>query len=176
MIAWISMHQKIDVFIVLHWFLLESSVIQPIPRIPEESNLAEGPAKLIQWFWQNFWMEFKFRQNCSRNDPDRMPPGTRWNGILVESLFVDDAQIEHWQILMLNLGIINKQHHSFSTTTIVHDAYPPCQPPSIRVHCLCWLWYWHIPMNMIPLVNNVRNKTYVYQCLWFKSWTGGTYP
>ena len=32
---------------------------------------------------------------------------------------------------MLDLGIINKQHHPFSTTTTnIHNTYPPCPPPS----------------------------------------------
>ena len=57
-------------------------------------------------------------------------PGTRRNGIPAESLFADEAQIERWCLLMLDLGVINKQHHSFSTTTIVHNAYPPRPPPS----------------------------------------------
>ena len=31
---------------------------------------------------------------------------------------------------ILDLGVINKQPHSFSTTTIVNDAYPPRSSPS----------------------------------------------
>ena len=57
-------------------------------------------------------------------------PGTRWNGILAESLFVDNVQIEHRRLPMIELGVINKQLHSFSTTTIIHDAFPPRSPPS----------------------------------------------
>ena len=57
-------------------------------------------------------------------------PGMRRNGILVESLFVDIVQIERRHLPMLNLGVINKQPHSFSTTTIVNDAYPSRSSPS----------------------------------------------
>ena len=71
-------------------------------------------------------MEFKFRRNRSRNDPDRMPQEQDGK----ESLFVDDAQIERWQTPTLDLGVINKQHQSFSTTTILHNDCPPCPTPS----------------------------------------------
>ena len=54
----------------------------------------------------------------------------RQNGILAESFFVDDAQSECWCLLTLDLGVINKQHHSFSSTTIVHNTYLPRPPPS----------------------------------------------
>ena len=57
-------------------------------------------------------------------------PGMRRNGILAESLFVDNVQIERRRLPMIDLGVINKQLHSFSTTTIVHDAHPPRSPPS----------------------------------------------
>ena len=53
----------------------------------------------------------------------------RQNGIPAESLFVDNVQIERWRLPMLDLGVINKQPHSPSTTTIVHDAYPPRSSP-----------------------------------------------
>ena len=43
--------------------------IQAIPRIPEESNLAEGPAKLMKWFQQNF----EWQSNSTR-----MVPGITW--------------------------------------------------------------------------------------------------
>ena len=65
-----------------------------------------------------------------QESPGRNLPGMRQNRILAESLFVDDVQIERQCLPMLNLGIINKQPHSLSTTTIVHDAYPPRSSPS----------------------------------------------
>ena len=46
-IWYVDHSSQVEVFIVLHWFLPESSGIWAIPRIPEESNLAEGCAKLI---------------------------------------------------------------------------------------------------------------------------------
>ena len=45
-------------------------------------------------------------------------------------MFVDNVQIERRHLPMLDLGVINKQPHSFSTTTIVNDAYPPRSSPS----------------------------------------------
>ena len=53
----------------------------------------------------------------------------RRNRILAGSLFVDNVQIERRRLLMLDLGVINKQPHSPSTTTIVHDAHPPRSSP-----------------------------------------------
>jgi len=58
-----------EVFIVLHWFLPESGRIQAIPGIPEESILAQGPAKLIVPF------QWIVEQNSIST---RMVPGITW--------------------------------------------------------------------------------------------------
>ena len=103
--------------------------IRAIPRIPEESNLAEGPAKLIQWFRWNFeWNSHSARMVPGITRKESIPR-TRQSGILAESLFVDNVQIECRHLPMLDLGVINKQLHSFSTTTTIHDAYQPRSPP-----------------------------------------------
>ena len=96
-----------------------------------ESILAQGPAKLIKRFRRNF----EWNSNSAGMVPGitrtECPPGTRRNGIPAESLFADEAQIECRCLPMLDLGVINKQHHSFSSTTtpthLAHHRHP--QPP-----------------------------------------------
>ena len=73
-------------------------------------------------------MEFKFRRNGSWNHPEGI--NSRNEAERNASLFVDNVQIERRRLPTLDLGVINKQLHSFSTTTIVHDAYQPRSPPS----------------------------------------------
>jgi len=58
------------------------------------------------------WFQDSHRQNGTWNDR---------NGIL-------DTQIKHWQMLTLNLGIINPSIPSSSTTTTIDNAHPPLHP------------------------------------------------
>ena len=66
-------------------------------------------------------------------------PGTRWNAILAELLFVDNVHIERRHLPRLNLSIINKQLHSFSpppsSTTPTNLAHHHHQwPPPTMMH------------------------------------------
>jgi hypothetical protein len=59
------------------------------------------------------WFQESRRWNGTRN---------KWNGIL-------NAQIERWHLLMLDLGVINKQTMASSTTTTtIDDAHLPSPP------------------------------------------------
>ena len=121
------------VFIVLHWFLLESGRIQAIPEIPEESNLEEGLAKLIKWFQWNF----KWNWNSGR-----MVPGITWkewylectrmkSGSFTTTLTMPShAQINHWCLLTKPFGHGQQPQTLLSlTTTIIHNAHPVLLPP-----------------------------------------------
>jgi hypothetical protein len=99
----------VEVFIVLHWFLPESSGIRGIPGIPEESILAEGPAKLTKQFWRNFeW-------NSNSAGMQELPSTEFYrNGIHGMCRVPNDIQIERQQTPMLDLDVVNKQilsHH-----------------------------------------------------------------
>ena len=96
-------------------------------------KFGRGACQIDQLIQVEFQMEFKFRRNGSRNYPEGMPPGMRRNGILAESLFVDNVQIEHRCLLMLNLGIINKEPYSLSQP-------PPSSttPTHLTHHCHQW--------------------------------------
>ncbi|EDR07014.1 uncharacterized protein LACBIDRAFT_328269 [Laccaria bicolor S238N-H82] len=106
-----------------------------IPGIPEESNLAEGPAKLIKPFWWNF-DGIQILLKSFQEAPGRNAPGTTQNRI-------PDTQIECQCLLMLDLGVINKQHtHSqpppsstmptHLATSPHHQCPPPCPPATHR--------------------------------------------
>ncbi|EDR04386.1 uncharacterized protein LACBIDRAFT_330644 [Laccaria bicolor S238N-H82] len=95
--------------------------IRAIPGIPEESNLAEGPAKLIKPFRRNF-DGIQIPPEWFQESPGRNDPGMRRNGI-------PDAQIECRRLPTLDLGVINKQlplsQPPPSSTTPTHLATPP---------------------------------------------------
>ncbi|EDR03665.1 uncharacterized protein LACBIDRAFT_331412 [Laccaria bicolor S238N-H82] len=95
--------------------------LMAIPGIPEESNLAEGPAKLIKPFRRNF-DGIQIPPEWFQESPGRNDPGMRRNGI-------PDAQIECRRLPMLDLGVINKQlplsQPPPSSTTPTHLATPP---------------------------------------------------
>ena len=128
-VSWVLAIYTLDeVFIVLHWFQPESGGIRAIPGIPEESNLAEGPAKLIKWFRRNFERNSNSAGMVPGITRKECIPGTRWNGILGELLFVDNVQIERRRLPMIDLGVINKQLHStcsgyfdISYTLVAHE-------------------------------------------------------
>ena len=73
-----------EVFTVLHWFRPESAGIRSIPGIPEESNLAEWPAKLTKQFRRNVERNSHSagivpgitRTESMRNDQERNPNRT----------------------------------------------------------------------------------------------------
>ena len=79
-------------------------------------KFGRGACQIDQMILAEFRTEFKFHWNGSRNYPEGMLTGIRWNRILAEPLFVDNVQIEHHQ----------QTAHSLSTTTIIHNAYTPC--------------------------------------------------
>jgi len=103
------------------FYQLESSGIQAIPRILEESILAQGPAKLIKKFWWNVewnsnsagmvlgitWME------CTQNDQEWNPP-YNWHPNWV-SAFANTQFGHHQQSFSSS---------STTTTTTTDDTHP----------------------------------------------------
>ena len=65
---------EIEVFIVLHWFLLESGGIWAIPGIP----VGRGACQVDQLIPAEFRTEFKFHRNGSRNYLEGICP--EWGG------------------------------------------------------------------------------------------------
>jgi hypothetical protein len=97
----------------------ESGRIRAIPGIPQESNLAEGPAKLVKQFRQNF----EWNSNSTG-----MVPGITWtelcrNGIHGICRAHNNTQIKH-RCLTTN---------SLTTTTTIDNAHPLSPPRHRRV-------------------------------------------
>ena len=81
MYQWLNDKGLEEVFIVLHWFRPESGGIRAIPRIPEESNLAEEPAKLNKWFRRNFEQNSNSTGMVPGITRKEWIPGRQQNGI-----------------------------------------------------------------------------------------------
>jgi len=116
-----------EVFIVPHWFLLDSSRIWSIPGIPDESNLAELPAKLIKQFqWNVAW----------NSNSARIIPGIMWMEWPTECTGME-----------LLLQMTSKSSVG-SSTTINSLPQPPPPLSATPTHC-CHHHQWLLPPTTI---------------------------
>ena len=108
-----------EVFIVLHWFLPESREIWAIPGIPVESNLAQGPAKLIKPFWWNLqWNLYAAEMVPGIAQKEWHLEQGRTESCLLMTPRSSIGICQCW------FGIIKSPQHSFSTAAIDHNDYP----------------------------------------------------
>jgi len=140
-------HCFMEVFIVLHWFLPESGGIQAIPGIPEESILAQGPAKLI----------ILFQWNVEQNSNSAvMVPGFTWTEWHLEwqernpwspnrVLAFADTWFGHHQPIIC--FFLNHHHH--------HRWHPPLSPPCHH-HVFVTVTDGCLPPHPLPTTKTAR--------------------